>query len=90
MAKKRERLDLIYDILITIRKNLGKIGPTKLLNTSNLSSQMFKEYIKELLEKEFIEEIFEKKKKFYILTKKGDEFIEKYREIKAVIENFGL
>ena len=94
MAKKRERLDLIYDILLTIRKEGNVVGPTKLLQASNLSSQMFKEYIHELLSKTFIEEIQVGKKKSmkkaYTLTIKGEEFIDKYKEMKKFIENFGL
>ena len=90
MAKKRERLDLMYDILLVVRQNRGKIGPTRLLYASNLSSLMFKEYMSELLEKQFILEIDTKGKKTYELTDKGNEFINKYKEIKSVIENFGL
>ncbi len=90
MAKKRERLDLIYDILLVIRNNSSQIRPTKLLQSSNLSSLMFKEYIQELLEKEFVEELSIKHIKHYRLTQKGNTFIDKYKEIKLVIENFGL
>lgn len=90
-AKKRERLELIFDILIAIKKNENKMGPTRLLYSSNLSSQMFKEYICELQDKEFIiEKIDEKKKKYYSVTKKGFEYLEKYKEIKNFIDNFGL
>ncbi len=52
-AKKRERLEVIKDILQTI-KNTRQIKPTRLLYASNLSTQMFKEYINQLLTKEFI------------------------------------
>ncbi len=53
MAKKRERLDIIKDILMSIRENRN-IKPTRLLYASNLSPQMFKEYINELISKNFI------------------------------------
>lgn len=90
MAKKRDRLELMYEILLAIRKNGNKIGPTRLLYASNLSSQMFKEYTGELLEKVMIKEVEEKNKRFYTLTKKGNEFIEKYKDIIGFIDNFGL
>ena len=80
-AKKRERLEVIYDILIGIRSSNNKIGPTRLLYSSNLSSKMFKEYINELLEKEFIEEVENKNKKHYSLTQKGFDYLDKYKEI---------
>ena len=47
MARKRERLDIIRDILLSIRNN-HKIKPTRLLYASNLSPQMFKDYVEEL------------------------------------------
>lgn len=90
MAKKRERLKVISDILKTVRDNKNAIGPTKLLYNSNLSPQMFKEYISELLNKKFIEEQNHKSKKTYSLTKKGYEFLERYKNLIEFIENFGL
>ena len=64
MAKKRERLEVIWDILKVIMDN-GSMGPTRLLYASNLSPQMFKEYVEELKDKRFIEENEnEGKKKF--------------------------
>jgi predicted transcriptional regulator len=90
MAKKRERLDVFFDILTSIRNNNNKIGPTRLLYASNLSSQMFKEYIAELQEKKFIEEFEHKNKKYFSLTDKGFSYISKYKEMVNFIENFGL
>lgn len=90
MAKKRERLDVIRDILKAIMEN-REIKPTRLLYASNLSPQMFKEYINELISKGFIKlEIDKKDKKTFSLTKKGQEFIQEYKVIEDFIENFGL
>ena len=89
MAKKRERLEIIRDILNTANK-IKNIGPTKLLHSSNLSPQMFNEYLSELLEKNFIIESKEKKKRIYFLSKKGKEFLNEYFTIEKVIKNFGL
>ncbi|MEK6827176.1 MAG: winged helix-turn-helix domain-containing protein [Nanoarchaeota archaeon] len=89
-AKKRERLDVIRDILNTIREN-RQIKPTRLLYASNLSPQMFKEYVNELLGKKFIKlEIDTKEKKFFSLDKKGQSFLQEYKVIESFIENFGL
>lgn len=90
MAKKRERLDVIRDILKAIREN-RQIKPTRLLYASNLSPQMFKEYINELIGKGFINlDIDKKEKKTFSLTKKGQEFLQEYKVIENLIENFGL
>lgn len=90
MAKKRERLEVIQDILKVIRDNNNKMGPTRLLYASNLSPQMFKEYVEELISKKFIEQKEEKGKKIFSLTHKGFEFIEKYSGLISFIEDFGL
>jgi len=90
MAKKRERLDIIRDILYAIRDN-HNIKPTRLLYASNLSPQMFKDYINELIEKGFIQlDIDKKEKKTFSLTVKGNNFLEEYRIIERFVENFGL
>ncbi len=90
MARKRERLEVIKDILESIRSSRN-IKPTRLLYSSNLSPQMFKEYINELLSKNFISlEIDDKEKKTFSLTKKGQDFLQEYRVIENLIENFGL
>lgn len=90
MAKKRERLNIIRDILLAIRENRN-IKPTRLLYASNLSPQMFKDYMDELLKKSFVLfQINDKGKKFISLTKKGNDFLEEYRMIESFIANFGL
>ena len=89
-TKKRERLDVIKDIIQTIKDN-RQIKPTRLLYASNLSPQMFKEYINELISKKFIKlDIDGKDKKTFSLTKKGQDFLLEYRVIESFIENFGL
>jgi len=90
MTKKRERLEVIRDILNSVREK-RKIKPTRLLYSSNLSPQMFKTYVDELLTKGFIQiEMDKKEKKFFILSKKGSEFLQEYVVIQNFVENFGL
>jgi len=90
MARKRERLDIIKDIIYSIRENRN-IKPTRLLYASNLSPQMFKDYINELISKGFISlDIDKKEKKTFSLTEKGNNFLEEYRVIERFVENFGL
>jgi|TARA_Y100000310_G_C20661260_1_gene804932 predicted transcriptional regulator len=90
MVKKRERLEVIRDVLKAIQTNRN-IKPTRLLYASNLSPQMFKDYINELIEKKFIQiDIDNKDKKTFSLTKKGYEFLQEYRVIESFVDNFGL
>ena len=88
--KKRDRLEVINDILDVISKNRNKIGPTRLLFASNLSPKMFKDYITELKDKGLIEEKEEKKKRFYSLTDEGFRFLEKFGIFKNFVDNLGL
>ncbi len=89
-SKKRERLMVIRDILQTVKNN-KQIKPTRLLYASNLSPQMFKEYINELISKKFVKlDVNEKEKKTFSLTKKGYDFLQEYKLIENFIENFGL
>jgi len=89
MVKKRERLEIIKDILSSV-KSKGEIKPTRLLYASNLSPQMFKKYIGVLLERKLIEEIEIKKRKYFSLTDKGLRFLGEYKIIVNFIETFGI
>ena len=88
---KRERLEVIYDILDTIKEHNNSIKPTPLLRYSNLSFNSFQEYEEELLLKDLIVQNFDKKqKKYYSLSDKGFKYLEKYRIILNFIEEFEL
>ncbi|MBN1644574.1 hypothetical protein JW851_00850 [Candidatus Woesearchaeota archaeon] len=89
--RKRDRLEVIHDILKIIRDKHNSIKPTPLLRYSNLSSQRFSEYYKELQTKGLVKEIIDKKSRKYItLTDKGFKFLEKYKLILGFIDDFGL
>ena len=91
MKAKRDRLNVIYDILNIIRRHGGSIKPTPLLRQSNLSSQNYVKYLKELKEKDFVEESENKKgRKEIRLKEKGVEYLEKYKYIIELINEFNL
>jgi len=91
MTKKRDKLEVIFDILKNINDNHNSIRPTPLLRSSNLSSSSFSEYYNELISKGFVKEIVDSKGKKYItLTDKGFKYLEKYRMITGFIEEFEL
>ena len=91
MIKKRDRFEVIYDILNIIKNHRNSIKPTPLLRSSNLSSQSFSDYYKDLLNKGLIREIKEDKgKKFVTLTDKGFKYLEKYKLILGLIDEFEL
>lgn len=91
MNKKRNRLEVIHSILSVIVQNRNSIKPTPLLRYSNLSSQRFNEYIKELVDKEFIKEIVDKDgRRIYSVINKGFLFLERFESIKKFISDFDL
>lgn len=90
MEKKRNRLEIIRDILKVIRDRSGRIKPTHILYKSNLSYQMMEEYLKELKEKDFIREKKIKTGRTYEITEKGINYLDKYNMIANFTESFGL
>ena len=88
---KRDKLEIIKDILKIIKENHGHIKMTPLLRKSNLSSKRFADYKSELLGRELISEVEEKKLgKQILITMKGMEFLEKYRAIVNFVNEFDL
>ncbi len=96
MTKKRNKLEIIKDILEVIRNKSGRIKPTHILYKSNLSYSMMEEYLQELIEKQFIKEEKSsskktiKESKTYFITEKGLKYLEQYRMISDFTESFGL
>jgi predicted transcriptional regulator len=91
MRKKRDRLEIIHDILHVIRKKGSGIKPTHILYKSNLSHQMLTDYLSELIEKDFIiENTNKKEKKFYTLTDKGYNYLNEYKIIREFADSYGL
>lgn len=88
--RKRNRLEIIYDILKVISERSGKIKPTHVLYKSNLSYQMMEEYLEELKGKQFIQEGRSKTGKTYIITEKGLNYLNQYNMIKDFTNSFGL
>ena len=90
MGKKRDRLQVIYDILEVIRDKGENIKPTHILYKSNLSHQMMQQYLGELIKKGFILEREREKGKTYSLTEKGFNYLREYQQITKFVESFGL
>ncbi|MBN1792772.1 hypothetical protein JW826_03750 [Candidatus Woesearchaeota archaeon] len=91
MNKKRDRLQIIHDILWAIREKNGRIKPTHVLYKSNLSHQMLDDYMTNLIGNGFI--IVKRSKdgkKTYSLTDKGFQYLNKYKVIVDFVDSFGL
>ncbi len=87
---KRNKLEIIRDILKIVQDNHNSIKPTPLLRQSNISSVRFKEYFNELLDKGFTKEFDLHGERSISLTEKGFKFLEKYKIIINFIDEFEL
>jgi predicted transcriptional regulator len=90
MKKKRDRLQVIHDILKAIAAKNGTIRPTHILYKSNLSHQMMEEYLGELIGNGFVVEIKKEDRRTYALTEKGFKYLSQYKYISEFMDSFGL
>lgn len=95
-TKRRSRLELIYDILLSIQNKGGRIKPTHLMYKSNLSHKLLNNYLDELIGKELViiqeEESRKKQKstKTVLITEKGISFLAEFRRMREFTDAFGL
>jgi len=90
MARKRERSDIILDMLSSIQEKNGKIKPTHLMYKSNLAHNQMKNYLEELIEKNLVKKVKEKNYEYIIITDDGSKFVEQIRRMKEFEKTFGL
>ena len=90
MERKRTRIDIINDMLLSIQKKGGEIKPTHLMYKANLSHTQMKSYLEDLVKQDMVREIKKKKYTYLIITDKGHEFVEKFNQMKEFEKAFGL
>ncbi|MEX0932511.1 MAG: winged helix-turn-helix domain-containing protein [Candidatus Pacearchaeota archaeon] len=90
MEKKRNRTDILNDMLRILKDSRGKIKRTHLMYKANLSHKQLKLYLYELQRNKLVEDRKEGKTSFIAITKKGMEFIIQYSQMKEFEKTFGL
>lgn len=90
MAERRDRLQIIIDILNLMQRKGGRLKPTHILYGGNLSYDRLKKYISELEERDLIIAIKVKSKTYYEITDRGLSFIVEARKIKEITDAFGF
>jgi predicted transcriptional regulator len=88
--RKRNRLDIVIDMLLSIQDKGGKIKPTHLMYQSNLSHKQLKLYLEEMITKEFVGKVATSGYDYVVITDKGRMFLQKLQEIKEFDTTFGL
>ncbi|MBN1792157.1 hypothetical protein JW826_00520 [Candidatus Woesearchaeota archaeon] len=92
MQGKRSRIEIIYDMLLTINRKGGRIKPTHLMYKANLSHNQMKQYLEELSSKGLVAEDTEGKeaRKVLTITDKGIAFINQFNQMREFEKTFGL
>lgn len=90
MERKRNRLEIIYDMLKIIQERGGKIKKTHLMYKANLSHNQLKLYLDDLIKKGLVEKSSLGSNHFVHVTNKGREFSLKYSRIREFEKTFGL
>lgn len=75
MGSYRSRLDIIADMLNAAS---GGAKKTQIMYQANLSYKLLAKYLAEVMEACLVR--FERGKRCYVLTSKGREFLERYKE----------
>ena len=91
MNKKRERAELIHDILLAVHNHGDCIKPTHLLYKANLSYSALQRYVQGLIVSGLlIEQELQSGSRLYALTERGLAFIEQYARFRIVSDSFGI
>ena len=80
MGSKRDRIEIIADILGLCSEPKTK---THVMYGTNLSWKMLQHYLSELQSRELLEK--QSKSKRYVTTKRGLDFVKKWRELKELL-----
>jgi predicted transcriptional regulator len=87
--KKRDKLEIMKDILQIIFDRGDRLKPTHIMYKANLSHQMLVEYTNELVEKSLIE-IVDDGRKIHRITNKGRDFLRDYKIMRGFMDSYGL
>ena len=84
MSKKRNSLEIIHDILLTLKRN-PTIKKTHLMYKTNLTYVRLNKYLEDLGEKELVAGDEQT-----IITPKGEHFLKEVRKMREFMDSFGL
>ena len=90
MQRKRSRLDIVSDMLTTIREKRGEIKPTHLMYKSNLSHGQMQGYLEELVSKNLVQRVRRTDREYIMITDDGLNFLRKIEEMRQFEKGFGL
>lgn len=89
-TERRNKFQIICDILFLLQRDTRGVKPTHILYKVNLSHTKLKEYIAELESKGLIYSTTEKNKTVFKITDKGLDFVSQINKINELKSAFGL
>lgn len=90
MERKRNRVEIIHDMLRIMQEKGGRIRKTHLMYKANLSHKQMTSYLQELETNGLVEHFQEKEKNLIRITNKGREFFVQYAQMREFEKTFGL
>ncbi len=87
---KRNRVQIVGDMLSVIQQNGGEIKPTHLMYKANLSHMQMRPLLEELLAKELVARVKKHQYDYFIITEKGVHLSQKLKEMREFEKTFGL
>jgi predicted transcriptional regulator len=90
MNKRREKKEVVYDMLQALWASRSGLKPTHLIYKSNISHVRLKRHIDELLEKGLVKEGSSDGKPVYLITDKGVGFLKEYERMRKFVDSFGI
>lgn len=90
MERKRNRTEIMHDMLKLIQEKRGNIKKTHLMYKANLSHNQMKGYLNDLTKNGLIENKPSDKKVSLNITDKGRDFFLKYLQVREFEKTFGL
>jgi predicted transcriptional regulator len=90
MERKRNRVEIIHDMLRIIQEKGGRIKRTHLMYKANLSHKQMTSYLKELASNSLIKDQKTEERSLILITEKGRDFFVKYSQMREFEKTFGL
>ena len=91
MNKNRNASQITEDILISLLKSGNNgITVTPLIRKANLSHSRVNNFLQKLIQNNLVNEIQVDNKKVYIITERGQMYLEEYKKFSAIAESFGF
>jgi len=90
MERKRNRVEIVHDMLKIIQERGGRIKKTHLMYKANLSHKQMTSYLVDLIKNGLIQDKKAEDRNLILITEKGRDFFVKYAQVREFEKTFGL